>query len=225
MILALAGRARRKKRQAVRCPAWDTRKDAISFLAFTERELAMSLFEFLMVLLSLIVGLGIAEVLTGTARTIRWRQGVQLYWVHSVLVVTVFIALVQQWWEIWGLRNTPEWTFPGLLMMLGGPAGLYLIAHLIFPEPMEGADFREFYYGPMRPIWWIAFATVIIASTFRPLVVGTVLLGLDNLVSLIGVIAFAVLALSRNPKVHGVLMPLVLLAILFDVFFFTYVIA
>ena len=39
----------------------------------------MSLFEFLMVLVSIIIGLGIAEVLTGVARQLRSRESTQGY--------------------------------------------------------------------------------------------------------------------------------------------------
>ena len=113
----------------------------------------MSLFEFLMVLVSLIIGLGLAEILTGIARSIRCRDSIRVYWVHAVLVAVFFVALLQQWWEIWGVRDTPEWSFPGLIMMLGGPVGLFLVAHLLFPEPMKNSSFREYYYGAMRPIW------------------------------------------------------------------------
>ena len=72
----------------------------------------MSIFEFVMVLVSIIIGLGIAEILNGVAGQIRSRNTTRIYWLHSVLVAAVFLALVQQWWEIWGDRNTPEWTFP-----------------------------------------------------------------------------------------------------------------
>jgi hypothetical protein len=75
----------------------------------------MSLFEFLMVLVSIIVGLGIAEILTGVARLIRCRESARPYWVHSLLVVSIFFALLQQWWELWELREVPEWTFIALL--------------------------------------------------------------------------------------------------------------
>jgi len=68
----------------------------------------MSLFEFLMVLVSIIIGLGLAEILTGIAKMIRARASIQPYWVHAVAVVVLFGALLQQWWEIWGLRMRSE---------------------------------------------------------------------------------------------------------------------
>src|SRR5262245_18554938 len=116
----------------------------------------MSLFEFLMVLVSIIIGLGLAEVLTGVARMIRCRGSIATYWVHALGVCMIFAALLQQWWEIWALRSTSEWTFLGLVMMLSGPVGLFLMAHLVFPERMEGVNLREYYYGVMRPVWALA---------------------------------------------------------------------
>jgi len=184
----------------------------------------MSLFEFLMVLVSIIVSLGIAEILTGIARLIRCRGSIQGYWVHSIVVTVVFFALLQQWWEIWGLRDAPEWTFHGLLMMLTGPVGLFLIAHLLFPEPMQGANLREYYYGTMRPVWWLGALTVVLATMFRPLIFGDSLLSPDNATSLLFVFGFIVLAISKRSILHVILVPIFLLLVLFDIFQWNFVI-
>ncbi len=178
----------------------------------------MSLFEFLMVLVSIIVGLGIAEVLTGIARLIRCRGSIQGYWVHSVVVTVIFFALLQQWWEIWGLRDAPEWTFHGLLMMLTGPVGLFLIAHLLFPEPMQGANVREYYYGAMRPIWWLGAVTVVLATLFRPLIFDSDLLSPDNATSFLFFIGFIALATSKRPIIHAIILPTSLLLLILDIF-------
>ena len=82
-----------------------------------------------------------AEVLTGVARMISYRDTVKAYWIHSTFILIVFLALLQQWWEIWGVREVASWTFAGLLMMLGGPIGLFLIANLLFPDPVNGTDY------------------------------------------------------------------------------------
>lgn len=178
----------------------------------------MSLFEFLMVLVSIIVGLGIAELLTGIARQIRYRASVRGYWVHSVLVTMVFFALLQQWWEIWALRGVAEWTFYGLVLMLAGPVGLFLIAHLLFPEPIQGANFREYYDGGTAPVWWLAALTVALSTLFRPLIIGSSLVSPDNATSFLMFFGFVALALSRRPVLHMILAPVFLLLVLFDVF-------
>ncbi len=184
----------------------------------------MGLFEFLMVLVSIIIGLGITEILTGIARMIRCRASITGYWVHSVIVAGIFFALLQQWWEIWDLRSASEWTFHGLLMMLAGPVGLNLIAHLLFPEPMQGANFREYYYGTMRPVWWLGALTVVLATMFRPLIFGVNLLSPDNATSFLFLFAFIVLAISTRSILHVILVPTFLLLVLFDIFQWNFVI-
>ena len=177
----------------------------------------MSLFEFLMVLVSIIIGLGITELLKGVGQMIRYRKSVRTYWVHSVLIVFVMIALLQQWWEIWDLQGVPGWTFPGLLLMLSGPVGLFLITHLLFPRPMRDADIRDYYYGAMRPVWWLAVATVSLATLFRPIVTGDILFRVDNATSFFSFAGFVILALSKNRILHAILVPLFLAGILWDV--------
>lgn len=185
----------------------------------------MSLFEFLMIMISIIIGLGISDVLTGVARCIRCRDTIQGYWVHSVLIALILVALLQQWWEIWGLHGVSEWNLIGLVMMLSGPVGLYLIAHLVFPEPVRGANLREYYYGEMRPIWWLGAVTVTLATGFRPLAIGSELFSPDNATSFVAFVGFIVAALSRQHRVHAILMPLFLLLLLWDVIEWNFVVS
>jgi hypothetical protein len=184
----------------------------------------VSLFEFLMVLVSIIIGLGLAEILTGVARLIRGRASIEGYWVHAVAVVTIFTALLQQWWEIWSLRSAPEWTFLGLLMMLCGPVGLFLMAHLVFPEPLHDVKLRTYYYEGMRPIWWLATVTVVMATLFRPLAFGDDLFSASNATSFLFVIGFVALAVSKRPLLHTVIVPFFLVLLLLDIFEWSFVV-
>lgn len=184
----------------------------------------MSLFEFLMVLVSIIIGFGLAELMTGVAGMIRNRDSVQPYWVHILIIAAIFVAHLQQWWEAWGLRSTPEWTFLGLLMLLGGPVGLFLIAHLLFPDPMRGTNFRDYYYGAMRPLWLVAILTVSVATLFRPLAFGDDLIRADNATSFVFVGVFVMLGLSGRRSLHQVLAPVVFFLVVLDVIQWNFVI-
>ncbi len=180
----------------------------------------MDRFSFVMVLLSIIVGLGVTELLTNVARQIQNRKKGQFYWVHSVLVALVFVALLQQWWESWDQRLVETWTFPILLLMLGGPIGLYIISHLLFPNDFEGVDFKAFYYENPKAIYLIGSATVIFASIYRPLSFGDRLVDPDNAASVVIFLVFLVLAATRRKTVHEILVPMLFAAVVFDVLFF-----
>lgn len=185
----------------------------------------MSLFEFLMVLVSLIVGLGIAEILTGIARQIRFRRSSVGYWVHSCGVTIIFFALLQNWWELWVLRDANEWVFSGLVLMLLPPAGLYLIAHLIFPDPIHGANFKDYYHREMYPVWWLAVLVAIASTLFKPLAFGQELINLDNAASVLMVVGFITLATSKNVGLHSFLVPVFLFLLLWDIFWWNPVVS
>ncbi len=177
----------------------------------------MSLFEFLMVLVSIIVGLGIAEILNGIALQVRYRQAIKGYWLHSCGVALVAVALLQNWWELWGLRDTGEWLFFSMVLMLISPAALYLIAHLIFPERKQGTDMRVYYYDQMRPIWWLAVLSTVSSVLFRPISFGSILFHMDNATSAFLVAGFVALAMSRNAILHSIVVPIFLLLLIGDV--------
>ncbi|MDJ0653322.1 MAG: hypothetical protein QNJ40_04135 [Xanthomonadales bacterium] len=178
----------------------------------------MNLFEFLMVLVSIIIGLGLAELLTGVAGLIRERGQVRTYWVHSLLILALFLAMLQQWWEAWGLQSTSEWTFIGLSMMLAGPICFFLIIHLMFPRPLTSyRDLADYYYERTRPVWWLAATAVTVSTLFRPLVFDMQLVTMDNFASLPVLIICVLAATFRNRALHGVLVTLLVGFILFDI--------
>ena len=89
------------------------------------------------------------------------------------------------------LRSVDEWVFSDLGLMLVGPAGMYLIAHLIFPDPIKDAKFRVHYYGAMRPVWWLAVLVTVASTLFKPIAFGTDLVDLDNAAAVVMTIVVA----------------------------------
>lgn len=180
----------------------------------------MDRFSFVLVLLSIIVGLGVTELLTNLARQIQARREIRFYWPHSVLVIAVFLGLLQQWWESWDQRLVEVWTFPVLLLMLGGPVCMYIISHLLFPKEISKTDFKAFYYDNARIIHLAAVLAVISSTLYRPLSFGHGLIDPDNLTSALGVAAFLILALTQRRWVHETIVPLIFVAVLGDLLVF-----
>ncbi|WP_417484788.1 hypothetical protein [Maricaulis salignorans] len=180
----------------------------------------MDRFSFVMVLLSIIVGLGVTELLTNVARQIRNRARSRFYWLHSVMVALVFIALLQQWWEAWDQRLVETWSFPILLLMLGGPIGLYIISHLLFPDDAEGVDYDRHYFANTRQTYLLGAATVVFATIYRPLSFGHGLVDMDNLSSAFILAAFLALAIWKTRMLHQILVPLLFAALVLDVLVF-----
>ena len=181
----------------------------------------MALFEFVMVLVSIIVGLGIATLLTGVADILRAGPAAKPYWVHSLVVVMVFLAHTQVWWESWDLNAAPQWSFGGLLMMLGAPICLFLISHLLFPETLTDVDLSEYYFRLAPRVWPLGAMTTLFGTFFRPVAFGSSIFDAGNLASVPAVLLCLILASTRNRRAHTVLVPAFLLLILLDTILIT----
>lgn len=182
----------------------------------------MNLFEFLMILLSLIVGLGVTEILSGVARYLKKNGGRRIPWIHGIATMAVFVALLQTFWESWGLRTVETWSFPAMLLMLGSPICLYLMAYILFPEPNERAGLDDYYLERARLLWPLAGLTVIVGTLFRPLAFGDPLWVIDNVSGIPILVVCAVLMVSRRKIVHYILVPLVLASVVLDTLTFSH---
>jgi len=59
----------------------------------------MNLFEFIMVLTSIIVGMSLAELLSGIADSITRRHSREFSWTHLLFSFALLIAIIQTWWR------------------------------------------------------------------------------------------------------------------------------
>lgn len=130
----------------------------------------MDEFSYLIVIVSIVLGLGITRLLTGLGALVEARDRVRFYWPVLAWVVILLLAHVQTWWAFFGLRDRPEWTFLAFLLVLLQPVLLYLLSVLVLPTLGSGerADLRVRYYEQAR--WFFGvFAVLLVASLLRDL--------------------------------------------------------
>jgi hypothetical protein len=120
----------------------------------------VSPFDYISVVLSVVIGLGLSHLLTGAVNLIQERERVRFYWVHSVWVVLTFVGIVFLWWSIWRLRMLQNWNFVAFLLLLLEPVLMFVAAAFLVPRPSDKRiDLREHYYKSRRGIFG-AFATL-----------------------------------------------------------------
>jgi hypothetical protein len=106
----------------------------------------MSAFEYVIVLISIILGLGITTILTGVAELIKQSKLFILYLPHIIWIVLVFVMHIHEWWFCYELKSESVWTLPKFLFIVLYPINLYILAHLLFPAGLStGFTSREFY--------------------------------------------------------------------------------
>jgi hypothetical protein len=119
----------------------------------------MSPFEFVAVLISIILGLGITQLMSGVANLIHQWKEVRLYGPHLVWIILVFILHVQDWWLLYELRNMARWELPMFLFQILYPISLFVLARVLFPMGTE-TDMKSYYLANYRKF----FALVMVLS-------------------------------------------------------------
>jgi hypothetical protein len=121
----------------------------------------MDSFEYLSVLVSIIVGLGLSHLLATTARLIQARDRVQLYGPTLIWMGVLFVLQIQIWWAAFEWESSAVWTFFSFLLFLMLPIGAYLLSVLLVPDldAPDAVDLRASYFANRR--WFFGLLTVL----------------------------------------------------------------
>lgn len=177
----------------------------------------MNVFEFLLVIVSILLGLGITELLAGFVRILRGELAAGK--LHSLWMFVIFQLQVQLAWGLWGLRSKVEWQYPEFLLLLLAPVLLYLAAAVIFPSGGSAESLDAHLMRRRRPFFLLLTAYVLIAGLFSWLLFDEDLTLASVLIRLPAVAILLSLATTEKRWLHF-LLGLVVLALQF---WFTYV--
>jgi hypothetical protein len=166
----------------------------------------MSPFEHLAVLISIVLGLAIAQLLTTAHRLVLARQRVRFYWLPVTWAVLLFITQVEWWWGIFALRGVTSWNFFYFLFILLSPVTLYLATASVLPdvEPGQRYDLREYYYANRAWFFSLVAAGPVLDGIRRAAQAGT-FTDLGAASNLLSAVLVGSLAVSRRASHHTVI--------------------
>lgn len=115
----------------------------------------MTAFEYLSVLLSIILGLAITQVLQGYRSLLLSRRAVRPYWPSLIWSGLVLLFATQAWWASFGLESQREWRFGTFLVILVQMGLIYMLAAMVLPDVSDGAevDLREHFEAQRKPFF------------------------------------------------------------------------
>lgn len=119
----------------------------------------MGVFEYVSVLTSIIVGLGIAHLLKGVATIVQHPGRARVYWVHLLWVAFMFFQAIFFWWWEFALESLVQWTFQIYLFVLFYAFIIYMLCALLFPQDLEGYSGYEDYFMSRRA-WFLGLLTI-----------------------------------------------------------------
>lgn len=170
----------------------------------------MSRFEYLSVLLSIVIAFAMSETLSGWGQMIRMRDRVRVYPLHLGWSVLAVLLMVQWWWGFWEYREVADLGFFGFLAVLSEPITLVLLSFVLMPHPAElgSRDLRAEYFRNRRWIFGLAALLLVELVIVDALVAGQPFWHPENAVRGAGLGLLAALAISDDERLHAALLAL-----------------
>lgn len=124
------------------------------------------------VVLSIILGLSLARLLTGLTGFVQHPQRQRIWLVHLCWVGYLFMSVVAFWWWEFRLAEIQVWRFETYVFLLIYTAMFFVLCTLLFPTDLgEYEDYRAYFMS--RRSWFFG----LLAMTFAMDIVDTLLKG------------------------------------------------
>jgi hypothetical protein len=162
--------------------------------------LAVNQFEYLAVLISIVLGLGITQLLSGFGRWLEQRSAYRAY-APSILWATILLVLhVQAWWSMFGMRHQDHWTFLQFSIVLLQPIILFLLATLVLPSSTAPQFDLKTNYFAQRSWFFGLLACLLVVSVLKDVVLSDALPEPINLGfhALFTILALAAILIERE---------------------------
>ena len=183
----------------------------------------MTPFEYILPLVSVIVGLAVADLAVSLHRLLRARSRVRWDWLPLAAAVLAVLVVLELWWVFYASREADFFlTLGGFLPVAVQLILLFLLNAAALPDdvPAEGLDLRAFYESNGPYFWslYAAYLAFVVVLRIVDLVGGGAsgegsVSALSLVPNLVLLALFVLLARVRRRSVHAVAV-LVLLALL-----------
>jgi hypothetical protein len=161
-------------------------------------------FNYLSVLLSIIVGLAITQILKGFRGILLSRAHIRIYWPSLAWAVLLLVMCVEVWWSQFGMLGRSDWTLPMFYSVLLQFIIAYMLAAIVLPDFFgdRDVDLHEHYFSHQHWFFGLLIAELL-SSILKEYVMGGGYSQPANLVFHIVFLAATVLAMTvRNETFH-----------------------
>lgn len=118
----------------------------------------MSEFEYVVVMVSVVLGLGITQILAGTTLSIQQPDRIRPDPVHGGWVAYMMLQHLQTWWVIWLARDDlPVLNLGTFIVLMGNPVLLYLATSVLLPPRMTRRLVLRAHFEQVRRSFFLLF--------------------------------------------------------------------
>lgn len=167
------------------------------------------MFEYLGVLIGVILGLSLTHLLRGLSKLIHMRRTIKPYWVQIVWTINILIMVLVIWWGMFWWTKLQNWSIEEFFFIAAYCTVLFMLSSMLYPpEFPSDLDFEEYFFANKSWFFGIQIAAFLLD------IPETIAKGLTHLrdvpvqytiyIPFILIINLVALR-SDNRRVHGVL--------------------
>lgn len=164
----------------------------------------ISPFEYVSILVSIILGLGITQILSAFSDLLYNYRKVRFYWPHTFWIVFILFLHIQDWFITYQLKDKPVWHLRELFFILLYPVSLFCVAKMLLPtnEREERNDMKLFYKSQYPLIFIIVAISIFISILFNYIFLMESLLQQIPLLIFLSVMLYTALKKVENEMLH-----------------------
>jgi len=184
----------------------------------------MTKFEFLMMIASVVIAVGMTEIVGGWGRMARTPAKVKFDWLLFGWAVVGLLGGIQYWLGMWPYAEV-EMEYVGQIYFLVIPTLFFVLAAFgVTPDvPLVGSfDLREYYWNSRKAIFFplaVFFATAVLADL---VIVGQEAVDSVTAIGLVGLglflFAFAALGFTKRVWIHAVVLGIFIIGTIHNFF-------
>ena len=117
----------------------------------------MTLFEYISVMVSIVLGLSLAQLLNGVSQVARNSGRISAYLPHTLWLINLTLLHFLMWWSFWDFRSV-EWNYARFIVIVTEPLLIFLTTAILMPRNFAGknVDLRE-YFLSIRHWFFLTF--------------------------------------------------------------------
>lgn len=169
----------------------------------------MGVFEYIGILISVIMGLGITHLAVGASKMIQNRETTRLCLPHALWTLNILLYILMIWWSMFWWSELDDWTAFQYLGITLYAIVLFLLSAMLYPYDMEKDIDIEAYFFRNR-VWF--FGLMVVAWLLDiPETLGKEITGLRDVppryfIFVAAVIGLAIVGMvTSNRRVHTAL--------------------
>jgi hypothetical protein len=122
----------------------------------------MKPFEFVLIIVSVVIGLALTEFALGVAEMIKMYRTAHYYWAHFVMCIYGFMSCLNYWGTVYRLRHIKRWTVSQMGIVFITGMIFFAMTHIVLPNTEHfDQNYERYFHENMTVIFILMISFVI----------------------------------------------------------------